>query len=1119
MLRPQSQTYDFALKLSKNRALRAIFTVFCLFALAMFTPMASVTGQIAYAEETVETAVSEQVGSEQKVVETAAPSAVGAATAGEKPLEVKPKKTVNTTLIAEVDTTITVTLDGETLESTEVHRTQKGELYVNAMPIFQALGNDVEYDDVSKALIVRRSQDNVVMELFTETGIVKADGRALGKLPHFGEIKQGRYILTPNAIAVMSGASGKFDKNSNSFDFKLDPRLRVATGFDVIVNGQSLGHLNPAPKSIGPVLIMPLLPIAEALGHDVTVLDSTNEVRVRRAQDSAEFKLNLDTGLVKLRDVPYGITKDITYIDDVNLLLPVSAIETLTGTNISLEGGTSRIIVDLDERLSGAIKPGERVSEVASKEPFTVETLSFHVGTDTINRADLDFRVKEINGRVRYETPDLPASAAEAAPSWLSLDFAHVNGITGAVGDYSADHRELEGVGLRRIRGVSVLKTTDKGRWALAAGAPVDGAKIISEDQSRLTFGGFAAGARYQSRQGWEAGLSLKKDSLTDDQMAVLTAISGQLGRKKDNKIQWDARANLGYFDGPARESSIDLRASVSGRVDVNETVTLDANATYDGAEFLRSRLSEEELADEISAQFNPDDETANFEDPLIPDTRRRGIDQFTIGGAVRITPNKDIGIFTNPAASIRAQNTTSGAVVGTAEQVNLQTVGASVASSIANTGVSLSADINSFKQTFASDAPSESGYGYSARAYKQFEHVTLRAQYLNSVKNGDDKRESAALTATARSFNIPVPKNGSFSIAPSATAAWTPEMTSLRGGVVANFNSGDILGKKTRLDASLGILQSVGSAGGNGNGNSPSQTDKFLSVTLARRMRIGKNMALGLTYRNNLNGDQRVGIQLDGRFDFNEKRKYKNTLDGRGVLKGRAFVDENRDGIKQEDEIAVPNALVRLKGTRLALRTDKGGFFTIQNIKEGLYDVQIDGRSLPLGYSMAMDGQTRVTIDDGRITDVPLPIVQRGQIRGFAFIDDNANGEYDTGEERIDGASLRLNGKDLDEGLTAVSTSFGQYAFDDLTGGVYEVSVLGQPKLGLMPGAPVSINLNEHDRLMARVPIALLRETDNSPRLAEVTTVSPFDAANDDAPPKDTEDTMALARDGPAPP
>jgi len=138
-------------------------------------------------------------------------------------------KTVNTKLIAEVDSTIIVKLDGETLESTEVHRTEDGNLYVNAMPIFQSLGNDVEFDDVSKALIVRRSQDNVVMELYTDTGIVKADGRALGKLEHFGEVEPDHFILTPNAIAVLAGAAGRFDADNNEFNFKLDPRLRVAT--------------------------------------------------------------------------------------------------------------------------------------------------------------------------------------------------------------------------------------------------------------------------------------------------------------------------------------------------------------------------------------------------------------------------------------------------------------------------------------------------------------------------------------------------------------------------------------------------------------------------------------------------------------------------------------------------------------------------------------------------------------------------------------------------------------------------------------------------------------------------------------------------------------------------
>ena len=1104
---------------------------------------ASVMGEQAFAEEakvTVKTPV--------KVAEASAippkPPVKSPTTSGTpSTVDIKPvAKIVNTTLIAEVDTTIAITLDGETLQSTEVHRTEKGALYVNAMPIFAALNDDVEYDDVSKTLIVRRSQDNVVMELYTETGIVKANGRALGKLQHFGEVKQGRYLLTPNAIAVMSGASGKFDKDSNSFTFKLDPRLKVATGFDIFVNGLALGNLNPAPKSVGPVLILPLLPIAEALGHDVTVLDSTNEVRVRRAQDSAVFTLNLDTGLVKLRGVPYGITKDVTYIDGTNLLLPISAIETLTGTHISLEGGTNRITIELDERLSGAIKPGERVSDLAAKEPLTLETLSFHAGLDTINRVDLDFRVKQLNGRIRLETPDLPRTGAEAQPSWLSLDFAHVNGVTGSIGDYSADHRELDGVGLRRIRGISAVKTTDKGRWALAVGAPTNGARKISEDQSRLTFGGVAAGVRYQSREGWEAGLAVKKDSLSSDQMAVLSAISGRLGRQNNEKLQWDARADLGLFDGPAREKSVDLRASVSGRVDVTPSVTWDATASYDGSEFLRSKLTAESLARGITNALNPDDIGDEVENSLLPDTRRRGIDQATLSTSLRFAPRKDIGIFTNPAASIRAQTTVSGFATGTQEQIKVNSVGVSVATSLADTGVSLSADINGFTQSFADGRESVSGHGLSARAYKQFEHVTVRGQYQSSVSGGKPARESATLTVSGRRFNVPLPKDATFGISPSATALWTPDATSLRGGLIASFNSGQILGKKTRLDASLGILQSFGGNQGGGNNNTPNnKTDKYLSLTLARRIRVGNNMALGLSYRNNLNGDQRFGLQLDGRFDFNEKRKYKSTKEGRGVLKGRAFVDENRDGIKQESEIAVPNALVRLKGTRMALRTDKGGFFTIQNIKVGLYDVRIDGRSLPLGYSMAMEGKTRVTIHDGRVTDVPMPVVQRGQIRGFTFVDDNANGVHDKGEERIDGASLRLSGHDLDEDKSAISTSFGQYAFDDLSSGVYKVRALDRPKLGLVAGAPVSVDLAEHDRLMARVAIPMIRAGETGAggevKVVELTTIAAVDGAaavdggaDSEAsvkapsalPPDDKQNTIAqnstaLARDGPA--
>jgi len=1040
--------------------------------------------------------------------------------AKETTLPAEPVKIVNTTVIAEVDTSITVTLDGETLESTEVHRGKNGGLYVNAMPIFTSLDNNVEYDAISKALIVRRSQDGVVMELYTDTGIVKADGRALGKLKHFGEVSEGRYLLTPNAIAVLSGATGRFNEEMKEFTFKLDPRLKVATGFEIFVNDIALGNLNPAPRSVGPVLLLPLLPIAEELGHDVRVLEGGQDVMVRRVQDSAEFRLNLDTGLITLRDNPIGISKDVAYIDPTNLLLPVSAIETLTGTYVTVSGGSNRIDIDLDERLTGAIKPTGSVSETAKDTPFTPESLAFQLGPDTINTVQFEARSGGFNGRLRVETPDLPDKGAELEPSWLSLDFAHVNGAKGSIGDYTADLRELDGVGLRRIRGAAIQKETDKGRWALVAGAPSDGARQISNDQSRLTFGGFAAGARYADKKGWEAGASFKSDSLSDDQMAVLSAISGRLGRKKDKKIQWNARTDAGYFNGSARENSVDVRLGVNTRYDVSKTVTADAFVQYDGAEFLRSNLDAEDEQDRITEALNPDGEAE--QETLIPDTRERGLDQLTIGGSIRLTPDKDLGVFENPAASLRVQNTKTGAFKNADIGSTTTTMGANIATSIKNTGVSLSAGVTRYNLDFADDREGESGRQISLQGYKQFEHATVRLRYQNDKTSGESKREILSGNVSARAFNFPLSKDSQLSVSPSLSGVISSSDKRLNAGVIANFNSGEIFGKKTRVDASLGILQSV-------SGTAGSQNDQFFTVSVARRIKLGKNMALGMSYRNNLKGDHRVGLLLDGRFDFNEKRKYRETKDGRGVLKGRAFHDRNRDGEKQEDEAPVPGALVRIKGTRLALRTDKLGYFTIQNIKIGLYEVLIDAQSLPLGFDLSEDFSTKVTIADGQISDVPLAIVQRGQIRGFTYVDENGDGEYNKGEERIEGAKLLLKSTDEgDEDAKVYSSSFGQYAFDDLPSGEYEVSTVTNEKSGIIAGEPVIVDLAKADNMMLRLNLAVKRgreavllAEEKRPIRRGYVVIEDIDTPSLEVgeEPPDKPNTMELAHDGPAPP
>ncbi|HFB55196.1 MAG TPA: hypothetical protein ENJ46_04655, partial [Hellea balneolensis] len=162
-------------------------------------------------------------------------------------------------LIAELEPDYMVVLEGKTVNS-EVSRDKNNGLYVRAEPIFKALNDEFEYDAETGALTVKRSQDGVVMELHKETGIVKANGKPLGRLKQFGQIEVGKINLTPNAIAVLSGAIGKLDKNKKQINFELDPRLKVLSGFDIFVDGVSLGNLQPGPKAIGSVMLIPLRP-------------------------------------------------------------------------------------------------------------------------------------------------------------------------------------------------------------------------------------------------------------------------------------------------------------------------------------------------------------------------------------------------------------------------------------------------------------------------------------------------------------------------------------------------------------------------------------------------------------------------------------------------------------------------------------------------------------------------------------------------------------------------------------------------------------------------------------------------------------------------------------------
>ncbi len=1026
--------------------------------------------------------------------------------------QLPPVETIKTTLIAEIDSTVIVTLDGTTLDDTYLHRGEDGELYIDALPIFETLGNQVDFDAEKKALIVRRSQDGVVMELHTETGIVSANGKKLGALPVFGAVRPDDIRLTPNAIAVLSGASGKLDSENNRFDFELDPRLRVATGFDLIVDGVPIGQISPEPKSVGPILLLPLRPIAEALGHRVTVLDGGSAVRVERAQDSAVFTLDLDTGVVSLYERPIGVSEDASYIDPVQLLLPVGVFETLTGTHVT-SGESGTIQIDLDTRLGEAVGPDGTVEDLAADTPFELEYTRFEIGSDSTNVVAIGAHSGRFNGALRVELGETPRTLAELEPDWVSVDFQHISGTNGRIGDIATSYRELDGVGIRRLRGLSLEGETDEGRWAFAVGTPAASRRQISDRQTRQDFEGLVAGARYAANAGWEAGLSLRHDPASDDQMAVLSAISGRLGRKSQQKTQWDGAIDVGVFNGPSRSQPVDVRMRGQLRREITETIRLDASASYSGAEFTRTLLRAEDIERLNALREAELDGLDDEEDTAttLPDVRAFGQDTASLSVGLSAYNSKTYGPFDGFGSSVRVGHDRSGIITGTSRQQAVSTLSLSGTSRIAALDTSITAGASVYTgfaaetsqdrfnsvlsdpdESDSEPSTSISGSTLYATAFRDFKHAALRARVEVNDTSATEAITTASVTATSPNYGFDLPKAAHVTLRPSVTASYQNADWQVRGGMFAGLDSGEWLGPKTKVNASLGIIQSA-------SGRSGARTSRFLNMSVARQVKLGDNMSVGLGYQADLRGEHDLRLILRGRYDHNPQRRLRKTKDDAGLLQGQAFIDTNGDGIRQDDERGAGGVIVRVQGTPFALRTDASGSYTVHNIGRGLYQVGVDNRSLPLGYGMKDSATKAVTVRPGHVTTLDLPIQRFGQIRGSVFVDADASGTFERGETRPEGVTLELLDADGERVAITASTSFGQFAFDSLPIGQYTLKTVPRPGGG-MPfstsvSEPLTIDLGEESQGMARIRVPIGQGGVRSVEATSETPIAPEDA------------------------
>jgi len=898
-------------------------------------------------------------------------------------------------------------------------------------PIARALGNRLDVD--GDRIVVVRAQDGAVFALDRGSGEVRVNGEPLGYAPVVDVPDDDGALLLPlEAVEVMTGTHVFLDERAREFVLRLDERLRESTGFEVRVEGRPLLALDPEPRAIGSVLLLPLRPILEALGGRLELDPDGRRLTVVRAQDRAVIRLDLDTGIAVLDEEPIGIVRDLALADREQLLLPSDAVALLTGTHVAIEAATQVVHVELDPALAGILAPGGRILDEAGREPLTFESVDYHLGNDVTNRLRLRARHRRFDYGLRYETPDV-MRPDRPEPSFYQLSVRSLRGPVATLGESTAVRRELSGIGVSRIRG-GALSLPILGRESrFVVGQPLSGRRVLSGGRTVPAYAGWAVGGRvYGEDDRFELGLSGGTDREGGRG-------GGALGMQ--HRIAWSPVAaiegdhfqalDVGWFTGSGTGRRPDVRLGASSRLALGERVTSRVRLAYDGVDFRRSAVADLPEGDPDAPAIEPPP------------------------GSDRLESQVELGVrlFAPLDTRLRYAFARERLLAGDADD------GRSVhalTSGFQWTPLRRGPILRSDYTLSSVDAAVAAGIGHTWRGSLSHEAWGGRAVAQQLVERGPLERDSSQLALT-RPLHWQGPRAARLALGPTLTGVHETGASALDGSLAVGIDSGRWLGRRADLAVDYALTESL--------------------LQSAERERFGRhffNLALGflafpwarfeLQYRDDFEGERRVFLSLRGSHDQAATRRHRRARPGTGVLAGRLFLDRDRDGVQQADEPGLAGVPVRLRRTGLALRTDRSGAFTIQNLEAGVYELEVGEASLPLGLGVPA-GPRRLRVDDGRITRVGVGARVLGQLRGRVFADRDGSGRFEPGERGLEGVRLRVEPGDRQ----VYTSAFGLFALEGLPPGRYAVRVdpAYLPGAGDAPERPGPVEVELRDGAM----------------------------------------------------
>ena len=201
---------------------------------------------------------------------------------------------------------------------------------------------------------------------------------------------------------------------------------------------------------------------------------------------------------------------------------------------------------------------------------------------------------------------------------------------------------------------------------------------------------------------------------------------------------------------------------------------------------------------------------------------------------------------------------------------------------------------------------------------------------------------------------------------------------------------------------------------------------------------------------------------------DFGYYRRPQNNT---GLIGNQVWLDVNSDCLyaPNSGDVGVAGVTLELLQANAVMRTTTsgaGGAYAFSGLASGTYQVRVaDTFSVLSGYQPTVAGPqpgadhnnqtqpyTVVLADGGAVPNADFGYRPAGvSVGGFAWIDSNGNGIYDTGEQWLNGVSLRMtnsSGAVVSEMVTGPTGGFasGHYVASNLPAGQYTVTFLAGP-------------------------------------------------------------------------